>query len=99
MQLYITNSGPAPGRITEQRNAVTLPDGTRLPSESDTQVDVIYPAEQEPISFRLGVEVGCRVEVEIDYQDLSAKRRFSSIIEYQVPDTPGDPTIRRRDGV
>lgn len=98
MQLFITNPGPAPGRITGQHNIVTLPDGTRLPSGGETTVNVIYPAEREPISFRLGIEVGCTVEVELDYEDLARKRKFLSRIKYRLPDSPGDPTIQVRDG-
>ncbi|MEX0825870.1 MAG: hypothetical protein WD184_03800 [Acidimicrobiia bacterium] len=98
MQVFITNSGPAPGRITGQHNVVGLPNETRISSGGETSVDVIYPAEKETTSFRLGVEVGCTAEVRLEYENLAATRRFWSSIEYKLPPAPGDPTISARDG-
>ena len=98
LRLFITNSGPAPGRIVEERISLTRGDGTAAPLSKPTNlVDAIYPKEQEPTAINVSVEPGSSLVVEMEYEDLDSRRRFGSRIAYQVPVSEGPLTIVSRE--
>lgn len=97
-RFYITNSGPAPGRITTQTSLITCPDGSQSKAGMGvTESDVIYPSEKEPVSFTLAVMVGDQVEITLKYEDLPSERSYSFVIAYTIPPSPRPLEIRKRD--